>query len=269
MLTSSEQDREAVGTKRSRQQLGSNTALRLSALVRTTRPTNTNCKSRAGVFCSAYHTGYHTRAFTLIELVIVITIIGVMLTIFGFRTGTFGFWREEGFLRRLSETMVFLNRQAVVDGSFYRLEFDFEKSQYSVGVMQEASGVTSASAGATAGALGNLSLELNEILSPALGSTQTLIPPPSLPSLAEPVPFPEGVILTRVKTARGTQDAKGDEKPYILFSPRGFSEFAVVHFTVSSGSPVTISINPFTGLAEVFREDKDFNWNYGSKKNDE
>lgn len=210
-----------------------------------------------------------SKAFTLIELVIVITIIGVMLTLFGFRTGTFNFWKDEGFLRRLTETIVFLNRQAVVDGSYYRLEFDFEKLQYSVGVMQDASGVASASAATTAGALGNLSLELNEILSPALGSTQTLIPPPSLPSLAEPVPFPEGLVLKRVKTSRGVQDQESEEPAYILFSPRGFSEFAVIHLSLTNGDPVTIAVNPFTGLADVYREEKDFDWTYGTSKNEE
>ncbi len=208
-------------------------------------------------------------AFTLIELVIVITIIGVMLALFGLRTGTFNYWRDEGFLRRLTETMVFLNRQAVVDGNYYRLELDFAKSQYSVGVMQDASGVASASAAATAGALGNLSLELNEILSPALGSTQTLIPPPSLPSLAEPVPFPEGLILKNVKTARGVQDQASEEPAYILFSPRGFSEFAVIHLSLTNGDPVTIAVNPFTGLAEVYREERDFDWNYGKSKSED
>lgn len=212
----------------------------------------------------------HLQAFTLIELALVIMIVGVLVALLTVRSGNFSFWREEGFLRRLSETIVLLHHQAVTDQAFYLLKFDFRKNEYSVNVMrpeeEEASDELLQQASQDAG---NLSLELAAFLSPALGKTQTLIPPPSFPSLAEPVPLPPDVSFIDVRTMRGVQDPQQNEDAYILFSPRGFSEFAVIHLRFSQGNPITILINPFTGLTEIYRSYKDFEWTYGrnQKKN--
>lgn len=204
-----------------------------------------------------------SRAFTLIELVVVIAIISVLLTLFGLRTGTFNFWREESFLRRLSETMVFLHRQAVIDGSFYRIEFDLLDRQYKVGMIVPSSGHAQATASSTSANVGTLELELNEIVSPALGTTQLMVDPPSFPSLAEPIPFPPDLTIERVKNPRGEFSSDTGENPFILFSPRGFSEFAVINIRLSDGRPVTIAVNSFTGLTQIYREERDFDWTYG------
>jgi hypothetical protein len=90
-----------------------------------------------------------------------------------------------------------------------------------------------------------------------------MIPPPLFPSLAKPVPFPEGVTLTDVRTMRGM---KTEGTPYVHFSPRGFSEFCVIHLRLQNGSELTILVNPFTGLTEIYREYKDFEWTYGHQK---
>lgn len=204
-----------------------------------------------------------SRAFTLIELVVVIAIISVLLTLFGLRTGTFNFWREESFLRRLSETMVFLHRQAVIDGSFYRIEFDLLDRQYKVGMIIPSSGQAQATAASTSANVGTLELELNEIVSPALGTTQLMVDPPSFPSLAEPVQFPPDLIIERVKNPRGEFSQDTEENPFILFSPRGFTEFAVINLRLSDGRPVTLAVNSFTGLTQIYRDERDFDWTYG------
>jgi type II secretory pathway pseudopilin PulG len=188
----------------------------------------------------------------LIELVVVIAIISVLLTLFGLRSGTFNFWREESFLRRLSETMVFLHRQAVIDGSFYRIEFDLTQRQYKVGIIIPSSGQFT-----------TLELELNEIVSPALATTQLMVDPPSFPSLAEPVQFPPDLTIERVKNPRGDFSQDTEENPFILFSPRGFSEFAVINIRLSDGRPVTVAVNSFTGLTQIYRDERDFDWTYG------
>lgn len=191
-------------------------------------------------------------------------IFALIATLVGVRLGTFTFWREEAFIRRLSETISFLHHQAVVDQSFYRLEFKFdsERHQYSIGVLKADSDVESGALAEIASDAGNLSLELAAFLSPSIGKTQTVIPPPTFPSLAEPVIAPEGVQFRDVRTARGLQPAKEGETAYVLFSPRGFSEFAVIHLRMSQGNEVSILVNSFTGVAEVFRSYEDFEWGY-------
>jgi len=210
--------------------------------------------------------GLTKRGFTLIELAIVITVIGVAMALVGIRLGTFTFWREEGFIRRLSETITFLHHQAVVDQAFYILEFnlDREKAAYRVGVINPAV-EADAELMRLASDAGNLTLELAAFLSPALSRASSIIPPPSMPSLADETPFPADTYIEDVRTMRGKQLAADGGKAYVLFSPRGFSEFAVLHLRLSRGKPVTILVNPFTGLSEIYREYRDFEWTYGRK----
>ena len=203
------------------------------------------------------------RAFTFIELIIVIALVAALFSLVGFKTGTFTFWREEGFVRRFSETIQFLHTQAISDQSFYEIEFDLKNNSYTIGVLQEGNG-TNPELDSLAGSVGNLSLELASILNPTLGENQSLVPPPSYPSLAKPQTLPPGMTFESIRTMRGIQEA-GDGKAYITFSPRGFSEFAVIHLKQSSGAPITFLVNPFTGLVEIYREFKDFEWTYSKK----
>lgn len=205
---------------------------------------------------------HHDRGFTLIELVLVMFIIGLILTFVGVRQGTFTFWKEEAFVRKLSETIEFLHYQAVSDQAFYRLELDFGKNQYRVGVMKADTGADE-SLKEEAQTAGTLSLELASFLNPSLGEDQTMIPPPSFPSLAEPENFPPGVYLEDVRTMRGKQAKAEASVAYVMFSPRGFSEFAVLHFRLSNEAPVTILVNPFTGSTSIYRDYKEFEWSYG------
>jgi prepilin-type N-terminal cleavage/methylation domain-containing protein len=210
------------------------------------------------------------RGFTLIELLMVVAIIGIVMSLVGLRMGTFTFWREEGFIRRLSETIIFLHHQAVVDQEFYRIDFDFERNQYQVGTLiTEGQDNTALSNLASSEGIGNLSLEIAAFKSPSIGTSQTLVPPASMPSLAEPIPLPEDAVFEDVRTMRGLQNKNLDgQGAYVLFSPRGFSEFAVIHLRLKGGRPVTILVNPFTGLTDIYREYKDFEWTYGQNKND-
>lgn len=202
------------------------------------------------------------RGFTLIELAIVIVLIAIIGGLSAARLGGgFGFWKEESFVRSFSELIVFLHHQAVVDQAFYRLEIDLDKNFYEVGVLrvEEEENDELADYGTS---FGILSLELAAFLNPSVGESQTFIPPPTFPSLAEKVYPPEGVVLEDVRTMRGDES---EGPAYILFSPRGFSEFAVIHFTLSDGTKITILVNPFTGNTEIFRghEFQHFEWTYG------
>ncbi len=202
--------------------------------------------------------------FTLVELIVVIAIFSVIMTVIGIRVGAVAYYKEEGFIRRLSETIVFLHHQAVADQAFYHLEFDLDQNSFAVGIMRVDSEIDE-SLKDIASDVGVLSLELAAFLNPALGEEQTLIPPPSYPSLAEPIFLPQDCFIEDIQTMRGKKMRSEGGKVYISFSPRGFSEFAVIHLRMSRGTPITILVNPFTGLTELFREYKEFEWSYGRK----
>lgn len=206
------------------------------------------------------------NGFTLIELVLVITIIGLALGLVSVRFGGLDSWKEQTALRKLSETLVLLNNQAVMDQAFYRLEFDLDNNSYRVGVMRPESMVSSAGCGAN---LPPLELELAALLSPSVGAGSTMIPPPSIPSLAKPTALPPSMAIIDVVTPRGkhTRDDNEEQRPYLLFSPRGFSEFGVIHFGNSRKLKTTILSNPWTGLAEIFQGYKELTWTLGKKGN--
>lgn len=205
--------------------------------------------------------GRHSRGFTIIELILVITIMGLMVGIVSVRLSDMNFWKEEAALKKIQELVVFLNNQAVMDQSFYRVDFDLENKQYKVGVVKNENPPPASNFGVN---LPPLQLELAALLSPDMSSDTTLIPPPSYPSLAEPKTLPGRMEFLDVLTPRG-KITTGDkrENPYIIFSPRGTSEFGVIHLALGPGTPVTILINPWTGMAETYREYKEFKWTLG------
>ena len=152
----------------------------------------------------------------------------------------------------------FIRSNAFVDkmtGIGNRLFFD---NRLESAIMEARSGVN----------LPPLQLELSAMLSPDMGDESTIIPPPSYPSLAEPTTLPGAMEFLDVMTPRG-KVAAGDNRdnPYLIFSPRGTSEFGVIHVALGPGHPVTILVNPWTGMAEVYREYKEFQWNLGRQSN--
>lgn len=205
-----------------------------------------------------------SRGFTLMELIIVVTLIGVTLGLLSTRMGTLDPWKERSAVRRLSELVVFLNNQAVMDQAFYRLEFDFETHTYRVGVMRPDDSLL---ANPYAQNLSPLENELAAMLSPSLDGESTMIPPPSFPSLAQPTQLPGQLRFIDVVTPRGMSRAadQREERPFLLFSPRGASEFGVIHLTLSNEKKKTILVNPWTGLAEVYDEYKEFQWTLGKQ----
>ncbi len=213
--------------------------------------------------------------FTIVELILVIVIVGLATGLIAVRTGTLDAWREQTALRKLTETIVLLNNQAVMDQSFYRLDFNLEDNSYKVGVMRaeyQAGGNSDDSLMQPGGGRVNLpilQLELAELLSPAIGDSATLIPPPSIPSLADPVKLPGRLVLLDVSTPRGKITA-GDRRsnPFLLFYPSGFSEFGVIHISTGGDSAITILSNPWTGLAEVYNDYRDFKWTLGRRDTD-
>ncbi len=206
------------------------------------------------------------RGFTLIELIIVLSIFGVALGLVAMRAGVFSFWNDERFLRRLSETITFLHAQSIAEQASYELSFDLTEQSYKVGVRRTEAEDYSQLQGLTQDA-GIISLELAAFLSPTAGKNYTIIPPPSFPSFAQPIRLPEGTRIEDVRTVRGIAKPEDESSKLAVigFSPRGFSDFAVIHLRLRSGGVVTLLVNPFTGGVQIFREYRDFEWTYGRK----
>lgn len=206
------------------------------------------------------------RAFTIIELVVVITIIGISASIVAIRLGTLDYWREDSATRRLKEVISLLFHQAVVDQAYYAIRFTVDEGAYEVGVMRAEGDQFERELGELNDGAGLLSLELSAFLNPSIGEAQTLIPPPNFPSLAEKVRLPSSITIQDIKTMRGVAQNGQGAQPYILFSPRGFSEFFVLHLGGRGGQVTTLVMNPFTGSPTVYNEYRDFEWTYGANK---
>ena len=147
------------------------------------------------------------KGFTIAELVLVIIIIGLAVGLLSTRLGVVDAWRENAAFKKLSDTVVFINNQAVMDQVYYRMEFDLEKRQYRIGVMRPDDTIASNPSGVN---LPPLQLELANLLSPSAKGDVTMIPPPSLPSLAEPVQLPGEMYFEDIVTPRGK--VKADRK---------------------------------------------------------
>ena len=201
--------------------------------------------------------------YTLIELVVVFGILGVLLLVVGRATGTFQFWRDEAFLRTFRERLEFLHYRAMADQLYYQMEISLQSNSYRIGVLRDEQEVNNNLQVSADDRVGELSLELADFLNPAVGFGGNLIPPPSFPSLYTWVPLAGGSRFDAVRTRSNQVSRNGSSSQFLVFYPRGFSEFAVFHLTLASTGPMTIVVNPFTGLTQTYRGHKDFRWTYG------
>ncbi|MCI5066709.1 prepilin-type N-terminal cleavage/methylation domain-containing protein [bacterium] len=206
-----------------------------------------------------------SSGFTLIELMLVIAVVGALL-VFGVRnTSSARLWKRQAALRELNETMRFLFHQAVADQTFYQIEFDLERSTYTVGALRPEPGADDRFREIAADA-GNISLELNAFVNPSSGETYTVIPPPDFPSLGMPRPLPEGLTLEAIYTPQGWVRRGEEQRVRMRFSPRGFAEFIVLHLQLGGVQEMTLVNNPFTGLTSTYPEWRDYEWTFGNRE---
>ena len=204
------------------------------------------------------------RGFTLIELVLVLVIVALLFSLVGYKTGTFTFWREEGFIRKFAEQVRFLYTQSVSDQATYQLEINLAKNSYRIGVLKEDESNSDPILAELQQNVGNLSLELASFLNPPRSDGATIIPSPSFPSLYEESFLPNGMKFVQVKSPSGTVQAasatKDNEKVFLYFTPNGSSDFGVITMAQSNNAPVTFVVNPFTGLVDIYRDGRDISW---------
>lgn len=188
------------------------------------------------------------------------------LVYLGFRNSSSAqFWKRQGAIRELNETMRFLFHQAIADRSFYEIEFDLEKSTYKVGVLRPEPGADDRLQEVAQDA-GNITLELNAFLNPSYGESYTVIPPPNFPSMGEPRQLPDGLTIEAVYTPTGWIRRSEKKKARMRFSPRGFAEFTVLHLLMGGEQEMTLVNNPFTGLTQLHPGFKDYEWTFAEKK---
>ena len=111
--------------------------------------------------------------------------------------------------------------------------------------------------------IGYLSQDLADLQNPKYADTESLIAPENFPSLAEPVELPSTMCFSEIKTMHGIATRNQTSNAYMIFSPQSFTEFAVIHIELANDREVTILVNPFTGNTKIYREFRDFEWNYG------
>ena len=221
------------------------------------------------------HNIHNNTAFTLVEMVIVIVIISlVAAAILKPSQGSFSYWQQEGAIRKLSEQINFLYNQAITDGITYRIEFDLSSQRQSYRIVQVSAPIDDLENNLTSNPTisGNLtgskmiSQEIENFLNPLPAEFGSAMPPENIPSLAEPFYLPDGMFFEDLRTMRGDYTTSSvDDFPYLDFSPRGYAEFLVIHLKLvrSDDSFVTLVVNPFTGLTDIYREYKQFEWSYG------
>lgn len=204
----------------------------------------------------------HSRAdlgFTLLEILVVIGLIALVFLSVGSGLGLFTNFREKRFIAELAQTMEFLHHEAKGSQEFYQIEFDLEQRAWHVGILKPED-ATNNSVAYDPLNVGLMSLELADFLNPPLGNSQYFLPPPDFPSLGNFRSLPGEAYFEDIETPRGLITVDTGVRPYIIFSPRGFTEFAVIHILRNNQNYTTLVTNPFTGEVEIHEGYREFRW---------
>ena len=233
------------------------------------------------------------QGFTLIELSLVIVIIALISSLVVSRFDSIVFWRIKGDMRKFVNTWQFLFQESLGRGESYRLVIDLDANTYFVRREVPVGDRTFVQVDR----LKNLRLkseqarrdqqELNNL--PSLdeeyreqdyresGSLETLFydyvfadpegnvrlaMPLEFPSLAEQAELTKGLRFLDVR-AHGERQDRG--QVFIRFSPRGASEFAVVHLRALDDI-FTVVMNPSSGEVSVHKGYADFEWSLGNEQ---
>lgn len=199
------------------------------------------------------------RGFTLLEIMIVVVLMALLALSVSSGFGMLTHYRENQYITDLVQTLEFLHAEALSSQQFYQIEFDLVRRSWHVGLLQPEPEPASTAPGT---GVGILTMELADFLNPPLGNAQSFMIPPDFPSLAKERIMPGTGGFADIVTPRGKITPETGEKPYVIFSPRGFTEFTVFHIVLQNGTSVTLVTNPFTGEIEIHNGYKEFRWTY-------
>ncbi len=232
--------------------------------------------------------------FTLIEIVVVITLLVVISGLAISRFDSLLGWRQRSDIRRFVDTWQFLYNESAARREGYRLIVDFDSQSYYVRreVLIEPSEVQKVDflRGLRTDSekkrlnekdqeLGSLEDEYKDEDKRLGGSVenlyfQALFGDPNEPvKLTRPTEFPslaERHELTtdlqfRDVTTRAGKITEGAVP--LRFSPRGGTDFAVVHLKTSK-TVYTITMSPTTGEVKLLEGDEDLDWGAISKQSE-
>jgi type II secretory pathway pseudopilin PulG len=230
------------------------------------------------------------RGFTIVETVVVLFLIGFLFVVFANRFSVALGWKQRSELRAFTNTWEFLQQEAMNRGESYRLILNLDRGSYSVrrevnppdgAVVQvdllknlrtkgekerrekkdedQAMNLDEAYKMEDIRQSDSLDKLFYGFLYHDPAGTVELTAPLEFPSLAEEQFLPDGIRFRDVKIA-DTRYENG--RAYIRFSPKGGSDFAVVHVQTAD-QIFTVFMNPSTGELQTKGGDLDFQWTLG------
>ncbi|HEX3033699.1 MAG TPA: prepilin-type N-terminal cleavage/methylation domain-containing protein [Thermodesulfobacteriota bacterium] len=158
------------------------------------------------------------KGFTLIEIAVVVFLAGLFLLITIPKFQDITEVNIKSASRRLSGTIKYIYNEAAFKKKVYRLAFDIENGEYWVEI-----------------------LEGNEFVIPGDPSFRRR-------------KLPTGVYFKDIVTERTREKLVEGDEEFILFTPAGFVEPAVIHLETETGSAYTIATKPYTGGTIVYDE---------------
>lgn len=233
-----------------------------------------------------------SAGFTLVELIFVVLIITLLSVFAVTRVDSVIVWKQREDIRKFAHSWQFLHNEATGRSEAYRLMIDISNNNYYV--LREV--VTKETDIQNVDYLENLRLEsekrrreekkeeeqlsldqeftlederqggvLDELFYETVfrdpsASNVRLTAPLDFPNLAEKRKFTDGLIIRDVLTPEGKIE---EGVAVIRFSPRGASDFAVVHFAIDEAS-YTVLLNPSTGRVRVEDGYQEYEWSYGN-----
>jgi prepilin-type N-terminal cleavage/methylation domain-containing protein len=198
------------------------------------------------------------RGFTLIEVILVVTIIAVVVTGATFGLGAVTRTRLRSASFRVMSAARFAYNRAITQGTTTRLHFDFEKDTMAV---------EESDAPVTLATDEQLESDAGGAINPwdlARARLEKPLEPPELRSPFQPITNANGVVLKRY-VAQPVGDGisvhalitphelekRVEGEGSVYFFPGGMTERAVIQLSDSSDTVYSIEIHPLTGNARI------------------